>query len=104
MSRTNQILITVSVIIFSISPSFGDWKENAKAIDISGGENHTLVLTKNKTTWACGPNGSYQYPTYYGVLGTGSTDPGLIAKTLIRVLAGDMGNQYLQDINDVDAG
>jgi alpha-tubulin suppressor-like RCC1 family protein len=103
MSRTNQILITVSLIIFSISPSFGDWKENANAIDISGGENHTLVLTKNKTTWACGPNGDPVYSTYYGVLGTGSTNASLIAKTLIRVLGGNMGTEYLQDINDVEA-
>lgn len=102
MSRTAQIFITVSIVIFVTSSTFADWKEDAEAIDVSGGENHTLVLTKNKTSWACGPNGGPG--PYYGVLGTGSTDAGLIAKTLIRVLGGDMGTQYLQDINDVDAG
>ena len=104
MSRTNQILIIVSLIVLSISPSFAEWSENAKAIDISGGEDHTLVLTANNWPWACGPNGGPG--PYYGVLGTGSTSTALIAKTLIRVWDGDMTtpSDYLEHINDIEAG
>ena len=97
MSRTTGIFIAVSIVILVTSPTFGDWKENAKAIDMSGGEDHTLVLTQNKWPWACGPNYAYQ-------LGIGdNTDP---RKTLLRVLKGDMNStsDYLEDINDVDAG
>jgi hypothetical protein len=43
MSRTTGIFITVSIAVFLTSPTRADWKENAKAIDISGGEGHTLV-------------------------------------------------------------
>ena len=96
-------LVTVSIAILITTITIAsEWREDARAIDISAGENHTLVLTMNKTPWACGPNGGPG--PYYGVLGTGSTNPALIAKTLIRVLGGDMGTQYLQDINDVEAG
>jgi len=96
MSRTNQILITVLYIIFVTTPTFADCKEDAKAIDISGGEDHTLVLTQNKWPWACGDNGWCQLGiAYYGD-----------QKTLVRVLKGDMDStsDYLEDINDVDAG
>jgi len=94
MSRTKQILSTVSFIIFITNITFADWREDAQAVDISGGEAHTLVLTKDKWPWACGSNGWYQ-------LGTGDNDNRL---TLVRVHGGDMGSSYLQDINDVDAG
>jgi len=104
-SRKKLIVTTSAILIITALPAFGDWKEDAQAIDISGGEDHTLVLTKDKSVWACGSNGGRAFWRYYfGVLGTGSTEPGLIAKTLIRVLGGDMGTQYLEDINDVDAG
>ena len=41
-----------------------------------------------------------------GVLGTGSTGAGVIATTLVQVWKGDMNSpsDYLEDINDVDAG
>jgi len=67
MSRMNQILITVLFIIFVTGSTFGDWKEDAKAIDISGGEDHTLVLTANRLVWGCGHNGWWQLGIgYYG--------------------------------------
>ena len=97
MSRIKDTLVTVSIAIFITSITVAsDWRENAKAIDISGGEDHTLVLTKNKASWACGDNGWYQ-------LGIGNNQD---RKTLVRVLKGDMNStsDYLQDINDVDAG
>ena len=104
MSRTKQILIIVSFIVPSINPSFANWRENAKAVDVSGGEDHTLVLTVNKWPWTCGPNGGPG--PYSGVLGIGSADASLIRKTLVRVHDGDMNtpSDYLEDINDVDAG
>ena len=104
MSRTILILIIVLLIIIVINPTFADWKENAEVMDISGGEDHTLILTKDKTAWACGPNG---HPgLYYGGLGTGSNDANLIEKTLVRVWDGDMDtpSDYLENIDDVDAG
>ena len=104
MSWTKHILTTVSVVVLSMNPSFGIWKENAKAIDISGGEDHTLVLTSNKSVWACGPNGKPWY--WSGVLGTGSSDTTLVQKTLVRVWDGDMNtpSDYLENIDDIDAG
>lgn len=46
MSRTKLILMTISFIIFITSPTFANWKGNARAIVISGGEDHTLVLRR----------------------------------------------------------
>jgi len=57
MSPNKRILIVVSLIILIANlPSVADVVEDAKAIDISGGENHTLVLTANKWPWACAHN------------------------------------------------
>jgi len=97
----------LSLIIGVTSVAHADWKENAKAIDISGGENHTLVLTQNNTAWACGANGGFDYfGPYYGVLGTGSDDPYLTEQNLLRVHDGDMNNTSgcLEDITDIAAG
>ena len=104
MSWTTQVFTTVLIAILLASPTRSDWKENAEAIDISGGENHTLVLTANKCPWACGPNGGAG--PYYGVLGTGSTSNTLVEKSLVQVHDGDMNtpSPYLEDINDLDAG
>jgi alpha-tubulin suppressor-like RCC1 family protein len=82
MSGTKQILITVLLTIFVTSPTFADWKENATAIDVSGGEDHTLVLTANKWAWGCGNN-------YYYQLGIGNNQD---HKILVRVLKGDMNS------------
>ena len=104
MSTNKRILVIVSLIILIINFSaFADWKDDAKAIKVSGGEDHTLVLTANKWPWACGYNGG---SGYYGVLGTGSDSSSLIEKILVRVHDGDMNtpSDYLEDINDIDAG
>lgn len=95
MSRTINIVTTISYILFVTNATFADWKEDAKAIDISGGEDHTLVLTRNQWAWGCGPNSWYQ-------LGIGETTES--QKTLVRVHGGAMNTPRLQDINDVDAG
>ena len=61
MSAKKRILIVVSLIVLAITiPSTADVADDAKAIWISGGEDHTLVLTANKVPWACGDNSSYQ--------------------------------------------
>ena len=107
MLSKKHILVIVSLTILTNNLSVvADWKNDARAIDISGGENHTLVLTSNKATWACGPNGKGYPYYYYGVLGTGSNSYTLVEKTLVRVLDGDMSTTsgYLQDIEDIDAG
>ncbi len=96
MSRMKQTLATVSMAIFITNIAIASaWKDDAKAIDISGGEGHTLVLTANKWPWACGPNSWYQ-------LGIGNTT--VSQKVFIRVHGGAMNTPRLQDINDVDAG
>jgi len=46
MPLNKRILILVSLVILVINISAtADWKEDAKAIDISGGENHILGLS-----------------------------------------------------------
>ncbi len=103
LSRKKIVLVTsVSIVNLNIVFAAG-WKEDSKAIDISGGEDHTLVLTANKRSWACGANGGSGYA---GVLGTGSGSSDLIQKWLVRVHDGDMNtpSDYLEDITDVDAG
>lgn len=64
---------------------------------VSGGEDHTLVLTESKAVWGCGYNLYYQ-------LGIG--DDSAAKYTLIRVHDGDMNtaSDYLEHINDIDAG
>ena len=86
MSWTKQILITASFIGFISSITFADWREDAQAVDISGGEDHTLVLTRNKFPWACGPNGGPG--PYFGVLGTGSNEYDLVEKILFDFVDG----------------
>lgn len=97
MSRMKQVLITVLFIdIIANIAIASNWKEDAKAIDISGGEDHTLVLTLNKWPWVCGDN-------YWRQLGIGNDQD---QKALVHVEDGNMVtiSGHLEDINDVDAG
>jgi len=96
-SRKKFVCIIVPLIILIPNLTLADWREDAKAIDISGGEDHTLVLTKNKWPWACGDNSWYQ-------LGIG--DDKTSQWSPVRVHKGDMNSpsDYLEDINDIDAG
>jgi len=102
-SRKKLSISIISIIILITNLTFADWRENARAIKVSGGEDHTLVLTENNTAWACGLNGGN---FYRGVLGTGSDNPSLIETTLVRVHDGDMmtASEYLEDITDIGAG
>ena len=63
--------------------------------DVSGGENHTLVLMRNKTLWACGANDNYQ-------LGVGTLYDHL--KFLNPVLDPNNSSGYLEDVAGFDAG
>lgn len=70
--------------------------DDAKAIRISGGETHTMVLSANKWAWGCGDND-------YSQLGIGSGYQYADQRILVRVYGyNDAGR--LQDINDVAAG
>ncbi len=97
MSWMKQILIIASFTVLLANIAIAsNWEENAKAIEISGGEDHTLVLTKNKWPCACGDNYWYQ-------LGIGNDQD---RSTLVRVEDGDMVtiSGYLEHINAVDSG
>lgn len=83
-------MLALLIVIVS-SRAFGG--ESAVATDVSGGENHTLVLTASDSVWASGSN-------YYYQLGTGNDRD---EWTLIRV-HGLNNVGYLEDIGDVDAG
>ena len=108
MSRSRQTsLIAVLVVLTITLATRADYRDNSKAIKVSGGEDHTLVVTANNQAWACGPNGGYAFGYhYFGVLGTGSEYWNLTQKTLVRVDEGDMNtpSDYLENINDIDAG
>jgi len=107
MLARKWIVVVVAIIVLITSTSgTADVLHDARAIDVSGGENHTLVPTQSQSVWGCGPNGDPIYYDYYGVLGTGSSDADLIELTLVRVWAGDMSTAsgYLEDINDIDSG
>jgi len=103
--RTFIIVVSVFITIFALSTK-ADYRDDSRVVKVSGGEDHTLVLTANKGVWACGPNGGYDYDMhhyYYGVLGIGSDEYDLDQKTLIRV-HGPNDVNCLADINDIDSG
>jgi alpha-tubulin suppressor-like RCC1 family protein len=111
MNSSKKLIISVITFIFFVINSEGlsDWKQDSQAIKTSGGENHTLILTKNQWVWVCGRNGVYIEgggDNYYGVLGIGSSDYGLSKKTLVRVHDGDMNttSDRLENIKDISAG
>jgi alpha-tubulin suppressor-like RCC1 family protein len=97
--RTVKWVVTVSVVVFIITTTASAAiPEGAKAIKVSGGEDHTLVLTDEKFVWGCGINAEHNQ------LGIGSNT--WDRWTLVRVHAGEMSTAsgYLEDINDIDGG
>lgn len=67
------------------------------ATNVSGGEDHTLVLTEDGTLWGCGLNDDYQ-------LGNDDNQQRLL---LAQVLSGDQdagAETFLQDVKDIAAG
>ena len=103
-SSTTSAIAVLTVLTIALSAR-ANYRDGSKAIKISGGEDHTLVVTANNWAWACGPNGyRYQDVTYYScVLGIGSNDPYLKRNILVRIHGpGDVG--YVEGICDIAAG
>jgi len=92
MDSTKRFVLAVA--LFTFATTFAQLAQGSNLLKVSGGEDHTLVLSENKFVWACGSNYFYQ-------LGTGNN---VDQWTLIQVLGGDMNTSYLQDINNIAAG
>lgn len=92
-----SIIISPLIVLTIATAALSDYRDDSKVVKISGGEDYSLVLTKNNWLWACGDNEYYQ-------LGIGDTKDD--RWTLVRVHNGDMNTPsgYLEDINDMDAG
>ena len=43
--------IISALLVILVLPTRGDYSSDSRAIHISGGEEHTLVLTQNKWAW-----------------------------------------------------
>ncbi len=94
--KSNLTVILSVVLLSSVSQS----ATPLPVIDISGGEDHTLVLGQNGQAFACGDNTGGGYT--FGVLGTGNNGDNE-ELTLVRV-HGPNDIYILDDICDVDAG
>ena len=106
MTSAKKLITGIALFIIITGPTLiAEAADQTMAAKVSGGETHTLVLTANKSVWACGPNGGYDSEVgyYYGVLGIGSDDSTLIEQTLIRV-HGPNDAGFLEDTNDIAAG
>ena len=84
------------LIIFTSAAISNAGETCLRAIAISGGEYHTLVLMENKTVWACGSNNLGRLG-----IGTAAID---ISPILVQTIGGTMGITFLEDIVAVDAG
>jgi alpha-tubulin suppressor-like RCC1 family protein len=92
MSKRVLCAFVVLAVVYSIV--FADIREDSKGLKISGGENHTLVLTKDNKLWGCGDNEYYQ-------LGIGDTKA---SQNLLVQVSGPNDVGHLTDIKDLDAG
>jgi len=54
--RKKLILAIVSLTAITIITLTSDAAQETTATKVSGGENHTLVLTENNAVWGCGEN------------------------------------------------
>jgi len=93
LSKKWNFVVGLFFVFLVTNLSIADWKDNAKAVKISGGADHSLVLTEDKHPWGCGYNLYYQ-------LGLGDQNN---RWTPVRV-HGFNNNGFLGDINDVSAG
>jgi alpha-tubulin suppressor-like RCC1 family protein len=86
--------ISTFVVLLLVNPLSGAVRLNA--IQVSGGEDHSLALTDSNTVWTFGENGWYQ-------LGDGT---GMSRFAPVRVVSGDMptDTNYIENISQVDAG
>ena len=97
MSRSKSVYVIAIIILLTASHAVAEPYENSRAIAVSGGENHTLVLTADANLWACGDNGWYQLG-----IGDDTTDQML----LVRVFDGDANSPsgFLENIISIDSG
>jgi len=95
-------VLCLLICIFCLAFTAGA-AERIPITKVSGGENHTLVLTKDNTVWSCGMNRDGIFEEYRGMLGDGTDTHRSI---LVQVHDGDMNtpSTYLEDINDIAAG
>jgi alpha-tubulin suppressor-like RCC1 family protein len=103
-SRETSVITVLAVLTIALPVPAG-YRDDSKAISVSGGEDHTLAVTANNRAWSCGPNGYRvgELIYYFGVLGIGSSDPDLKQKALVKIHGpGNVG--YLEGICDVGAG
>ena len=96
MSKISQISIIIFLfIVFGVTASaVADWKDNAKAIKISGGQEYSLILTQNKYPFGAGRNNNY-------ALGIGENTTSQF--TPVRVHK-PIGSEYLDNVADISAG
>jgi len=92
MDSTKRFVL--AVVLFTFAATLAQPVQGSNLLKVSGGEDHTIVLSENKFVWGCGHNGWYQ-------LGIGNN---VDQWTLIQVLGGAMNTPYLQDINNITAG
>ncbi len=98
MVRAKQIMVVVLIAILTLMTASNAGDTCLRAVAISGGEYHTLVLMENETVWACGGNANGQL---------GIQDPCTMSSPyLIQTHDGDMDTTsgYLENIAAVDAG
>ena len=95
MSRSKSVTAVIALTIVALTSSaIATPYENSRAIAVSGGEDHTLVLTADANLWACGDNGWYQ-------LGIG--DDTSDRKLPVRV-HGPNDVNFIEDIIAMDSG
>jgi len=95
MTRLRSIAVIIALTIVVITSSaIATPYANSRAVVVSGGEDHTLVLTADANLWACGDNGHYQ-------LGIGNTTTD--QELLVRVHGVNDVN-LLENIISADAG
>ncbi|MHC4157373.1 MAG: hypothetical protein ACYST6_21020 [Planctomycetota bacterium] len=99
MSRGKKLITAIVLtLIGCASARAANLPDSVRAVKVSGGEEHTVVLTAAKAVWGCGKNSDYQ-------LGIGSSST-QSQYTLAQVFKGDMNcpSLYLEDITAIDAG
>lgn len=52
--------VVITIVLTVFLNAYGNIDEDAKVKRISGGEEHTLVITGANTVWGCGDNEFYQ--------------------------------------------
>jgi len=97
MSHLKSVTVIITTtLIFGITYSSASLYDDSRVVVVSGGEDHTLVLTADANLWACGDNFWYQL----------GVDDDTDRTLLVRVHDGNMvtDSNYLENIIGIDAG